>query len=116
MATIKNIGIKCNSRSQARELAKTLLNGRVIDLAKHRENFVDMQITCQSVNIAPDTTRWIVLHDHVLNLCSDKGQAMTRRVVSVCKNSTLVKHGNKNTLIMNKRQGQKWAMFNRKAA
>lgn len=68
MSTIKNIGTKCNSREQARNLAKSVANGRVVDLMKYRKSFVESQMIDQSAGLSPLNTRWIVLHDKKLSL------------------------------------------------
>lgn len=100
MATIKNIGIKCDSRAQARTLAKTLPNGKVVDMCQRYDNPV---------------ARWIVLHDKVLTLCSGT-ESVTRRVFSYANQAKMLRSGKKVAVVMNKRTAQKWSMLPRKAA
>lgn len=53
MATIKNIGTATKSRAEARQVAKSIPNGKVVDMAQRFENPV---------------VRWVALGDKVLTL------------------------------------------------
>ena len=72
MATIKNIGTACASRSIARKLAADN-SGRIVDMAKLNPLFAETQVMCNKLDIANTATRWIVLAEKTVNVIGRNG-------------------------------------------